>query len=118
MTLTTILILAGAYLFDFSAAFRLKPSLLIDYNQASTVFKASLNAGLMDSRIFVGAAYSHPNFVIALLNFQINTQWLVGYAYTFNTGPVRKALGGSHEIVLRWELRPVIKTIPDDPFYF
>jgi len=111
-------ILAGAYLFDFSTAFRLKPSLLIDYNQASTVFKASLNAGLMDSRIFVGTAYSHPNFVIALLNFQINTQWLVGYAYTFNTGPVRQALGGSHEIVLRWELRPVIKTIPDDPFYF
>jgi type IX secretion system PorP/SprF family membrane protein len=111
-------LLAGAYLFDFSTAFRLKPSVLVDYNQASTTFKASLNAGLMDSRIFVGGAYSYPNFVIALLNFQISPQWLVGYAYTFNTGPVRKALGGSHEVVLRWELRPTIRTIPDDPFYF
>ena len=111
-------ILAGAYLFDFSTAFRLKPSLMIDYNQASTVFKASLNAGFMDSRFFVGGAYSHPNFAIALLNFQVNPQWLVGYAYTFNVGPVHKALGGSHEIVLRWEWRPTIKTIPDDPFYF
>jgi len=111
-------ILASAYLFDISKAFRLKPSVMVDYNQASTSFKASMNVGLMDSRIFVGGAYNYPNFVIALLNFQVNPQWLVGYAYTFNTGPVRTALGGSHEIVLRWEFRPVIQTIPDDPFYF
>jgi len=111
-------ILTGAYQFNFSENFRLKPALWIDYNQAFTSFKASLNAGFLDSRIYVGGAYDYPNFVIALLNFQVNPQWLVGYAYTFNTGPVRKALGGSHEVVLRWELRPVIRTIPDDPFYF
>ena len=111
-------ILTGAYQFNFSENFRLKPSLWIDYNQASTSFKASVNVGLWDSRIYVGGAYHYPNFAIALLNFQVNPQWLVGYAYTFNTGPVRTALGGSHEVVLRWELRPVIRTIPDDPFYF
>jgi hypothetical protein len=66
----------------------------------------------------VGGAYDHPNFAIALLNFQVNPQWLVGYAYTFNVGPLSSYLGGSHEVVLRWELRPVIRTIPDDPFYF
>lgn len=111
-------ILSGAYLFDFSRAFKLKPSMMIDYNKASTSFKASMNVGLMDSRFFVGGAYHHPNFIVALLNFQVNPQWLVGYAYTFNAGPVSTALGGSHEVVLRWELRPVVKTIPDDPFYF
>ncbi len=111
-------ILSGAYLFDISRAFRLKPSFMIDYNQAFTSFKASMNVGLMDSRVFIGGAYDYPNFAIALLNFQVNPQWLVGYAYTFNTGPVRSALGGSHEIVLRWELRPIIRTITDDPFYF
>ena len=111
-------ILAGAYLFDISRAFRLKPSVMVDYNQAFTSFKASMNVGLMDSRVFIGGAYDYPNFAIALLNFQVNPQWLVGYAYTFNTGPVRSALGGSHEIVLRWEFRPIIRTIPDDPFYF
>ena len=111
-------ILTGAYQFNISKAFRLKPSLWIDYNQAYTSFKASLNMGFLDSRIYVGGAYDYPNFAIALLNFQVNPQWLVGYAYTFNTGPVRSALGGSHEVVLRWEFRPVIRTIPDDPFYF
>jgi type IX secretion system PorP/SprF family membrane protein len=111
-------ILTGAYQFNFSENFRLKPSLWIDYNQASTSFKASLNAGFFDSRIYVGGAYDHPNFAIALLNFQVNQQWLVGYAYTFNTGPLRSYLGGSHEVVLRWEFRPVIRTIPNDPFYF
>jgi type IX secretion system PorP/SprF family membrane protein len=111
-------ILSGAYLFDISRAFRLKPSVMIDYNKAFTSFKASMNVGLMDSRFFIGGAYQHPNVAIALLNFQINRQFLVGYAYTFNTGEVRSALGGSHEVVLRWELKPVIKTIPDDPFYF
>jgi len=111
-------ILSSAYLFDISPAFRLKPSVMIDYNQAYTSFKASMNVGLIDSRLFIGGAYDYPNFAIALLNFQVNSQWLVGYAYTFNTGPVTKALGGSHEVVLRWELRPVIHTIPDDPFYF
>lgn len=111
-------ILTGAYQFNVSEDLRLKPSLLIDFNQASTTFKAGLNAGFFDSRIYVGAIYDYPNFAIALLNFQVNPQWLLGYAYTFNTGPLRKYLGGSHEVVLRWELRPVIRTIPDDPFYF
>ena len=111
-------ILTGAYQFNISDGFRLKPSLWIDYNQASTSFKAGLNAGFFDSRIYVGGIYDYPNFAIALLNFQINPQWLVGYAYSFNTGPLKTALGGSHEVVLRWELRPVIRTIPDDPFYF
>jgi type IX secretion system PorP/SprF family membrane protein len=111
-------ILTGAYQFNFSTAFRLKPALWIDYNQAYTTFKASVNMGLMDSRLYLGGAYDYPNFVIALVNFQVNPQWLVGYAYTINTGPVHKVLGGSHEIVLRWEFRPVIRTIRDDPFYF
>ena len=111
-------ILTGAYQFNISKAFRLKPSVWIDYNQAYTSFKASLNMGFLDSRFYVGGAYDYPNFAIALLNFQVNPQWLVGYAYTFNTGPVHKYLGGSHEVVLRWEFRPVIRTIPDDPFYF
>jgi type IX secretion system PorP/SprF family membrane protein len=111
-------ILTGAYQFNISEDFRLKPSLWIDYNQASTTFKAGLNAGFFDSRVYVGGIYDYPNFAIALLNFQVSNQWLVGYAYTFNVGAFGKALGGSHEVVLRWELRPVIRTIPDDPFYF
>lgn len=111
-------IMTGAYLFDISKAFRLKPSVMIDYNQAVTSFKASMNVGLMDSRVFIGGAYDHPNYAIALLNFQVNPQWLVGYAYTISMGDIRGALGGSHEVVLRWEFRPVIRTIPDDPFYF
>lgn len=111
-------IMIGAYLFDFSRAFRLKPSVMVDYNKAFTSFKASLNVGLMDSRVFIGGAYDHPNYAIALLNFQVNSQWLVGYAYTISTRAIRGALGGSHEIVLRWEFKPVIRTIPDDPFYF
>ncbi len=111
-------ILSGAYLFDISRAFRLKPSVMVDISKASTSFKASMNVGLMDSRVFIGGAYDHPNYAIALLNVQVHPQWLVGYAYTIGTGPVRTALGGSHEVVLRWELRPVIQTIPEDPFYF
>jgi len=111
-------ILTGAYQFNISKDFRLKPSLWIDYNQASTSFKASVNMGFFDSRIYVGGAYDYPNFAIALLNFQVNPQWLIGYAYAFNTGPLRTYMGGSHEVVLRWELRPVIRTIPNDPFYF
>ena len=112
------MILTGAYQFNFSEAFRLKPSVLVDYTRSSTSFKASLTAGLLDSRIYIGGAYDYPNFAIALLNFQLNPQWLIGYAYAFNTGEVRSYLGGSHEVVLRWELRPVIRTIPDDPFYY
>jgi len=92
---------------------------MVDYSRASWAFKASLNAGLFQkNKVFIGAAYEHPNYIIALLNIQVNPKWLVGYAYTMGTGKVRTALGGSHEIVLRWELRPTIKTIDEDPFYF
>ncbi len=109
----------GSYLFDFSEAFRLKPTILIDYSRAGTTFKGSLNAGLFNSRVFVGGAYHHPNFGIALLNFQVNPKWMIGYAYSFNLGEISRQLGGgSHELVMRWELKPTIKTIVDDPFYF
>ncbi len=111
-------ILTGAYHFNSEGAVTLKPSVMIDFSRVSTSFKASMNAGFLDGRVFLGAAYDHPNYVIALLNIQVNPQWLVGYAYTMGTGGVIKALGGSHEVVLRWELRPVVHTIPDDPFYF
>jgi type IX secretion system PorP/SprF family membrane protein len=111
-------ILSGAYQFNINENFRLKPSLWIDYNQASTTFKAGVNAGFFDSRVYLGGIYDYPNFAITLINFQVNPQWLVGYAYTFNVGAFKTALGGSHEVVLRWELRPVIRTIIDDPFYF
>ncbi|MCP4310752.1 MAG: type IX secretion system membrane protein PorP/SprF [Bacteroidetes bacterium] len=111
-------IVTGAYLWDISTAFRMKPSFIVDYSRAITSFKTSMNIGLMDSRVFIGGAYDHPNYGIALVNIQVNPQWLVGYAYTIGLKGVRKYLGGAHEVVLRWELRPVIKTIPDDPFYF
>lgn len=111
-------LLTGSYLFDISRAFRLKPSFIVDYSSAFTGFKASMNVGLMDSRLFIGGAYDYPNYAIALLNIQVNPQWLIGYAYTIGMSEVKTALGGAHEIVLRWELRPVIKTIADDPFYF
>jgi type IX secretion system PorP/SprF family membrane protein len=111
-------ILSGAYLFDISKTFRLKPSVMIDYNKAFTSYRASLNIGLMDSRVFVGGAYDFDSYITALLNIKVNPQWMIGYAYMMNTGRVTQALGGSHEVVLRWEFRPIIRTIPDDPFYF
>jgi type IX secretion system PorP/SprF family membrane protein len=111
-------ILTGAYHFNAGGVVSLKPSAIVDISRASTSFKASLNAGFLDGRFFLGAAYDYPNYVIALLNLQVNSQWLVGYAYAMGTGIVRNALGGSHEIVIRWEWKPELNAVPDDPFYF
>ena len=107
----------GAYRFDFGNSFQLKPSVMVDYTRASWSFTGSVNLGLW-KKVFLGAAYAHPQYIIALVNYQVTNKWLVGYAYTMGVGPVQKALGGSHEVVLRWEFRPTVKTIPDDPFYF
>ena len=111
-------ILTGAYEHRFSENFSLKPSLIIDYNRASTTFKASVNAGLLKNRLYLGVAYDNPNYLIALLNVQVNPQWLIGYAYTIGVSEVRTALGGSHEVVLRWELVRILKSYERDPFYF
>jgi len=111
-------ILSGAYEFQFSEAFSLKPSVIVDYNRASTSFKASINAGFMKNRLYLGAAYDNPNYIIALLNVQVSPQWLIGYAYTIGVSEVKTALGGSHEVVLRWELKRILRTQEVDPFYF
>jgi type IX secretion system PorP/SprF family membrane protein len=111
-------ILTGAYHINPGGAVSLKPSAIVDISQASTSFKASLNAGFLDGRFFLGAAYDYPNYAFALLNVQVSSQWLVGYAYTIGMGDVRKYLGGSHEIVIRWEWQPELNAVPDDPFYF
>lgn len=52
------------------------------------------------SKMWGGLTYRHQEAIAALVGFQFDKNWKVGYAYDFNVGKVMKYSGGSHEIMI------------------
>ncbi|MBN1132869.1 MAG: PorP/SprF family type IX secretion system membrane protein [Bacteroidales bacterium] len=113
------IILIGAYLFDFSRNFNMKPALFVDYNRSNTTFKASANFGLLDNRLFVGGVYHHPNYAVVLLNIPVqHEKYMLGFAYTIPLSDIALYYSGTWEIVLRIEWRSINRIPEPNPFYF
>ncbi|PKQ69744.1 PorP/SprF family type IX secretion system membrane protein [Raineya orbicola] len=97
-------VMAG-YAFDLSEDWQLKPSLLFKGVQAAPL-QLDINATLWYLDKF-GAGLSWRSFSSAniLLGYKINEQLSAGYAYDFSTTDLRRYNTGSHELMLRYQLR-------------
>jgi type IX secretion system PorP/SprF family membrane protein len=111
------LLSAGA-LFNVSDNFKIKPSTLLRYT-ANSPFQYDINCNfilLKDGKFWIGASYRHNEAFVGLVEFQINTQFRLGYSYDYTLGDLSKYNSGSHEIVLRYEFRYILKAL--NPKYF
>jgi type IX secretion system PorP/SprF family membrane protein len=111
------LLSAGA-LFNVSDYLKIKPSTLLRYH-ANSPFQYDLNCSfilLKDGKFWVGASYRNKEAFVGLLEFQINTQFRLGYSYDYSLGDLSKYNSGSHEIMLRYEFRYILKAL--NPKYF
>lgn len=96
-------IIAGK-VFDINHDLKFKPALLSKYVNGAPL-QIDLSANFMYQEKFVlGAAYRWNAAVSALVGFQVNESWFIGYSYDAEVTKMADYNSGSHEIFLRFEL--------------
>lgn len=109
-------LITGGYLFSFSDDFRLKPSFLLKYRLDNNFqFDAGANIIIYD-RFWIGGSYRYNDQVIAMVEYQANDQIRAGVAYDIPFGEFSSQLGGSLEIILRYDFKYKIRAV--SPRYF
>ncbi|MBT8393782.1 MAG: type IX secretion system membrane protein PorP/SprF [Flavobacteriaceae bacterium] len=97
--------LIAGYVFDLSADLKLKPAVLLKAVQGAPL-QADLSGNLLlNDKLTLGLAYRWDAALSGLISFQISEGLMIGYAYDWETTELNNYNSGSHEIILRYELR-------------
>lgn len=113
----THIYLIGGYIFNLNPNLKLKPAILAKaVVGAPLALDFSANALLYDS-VTLGLAYRLDAAVSAMAGFQISDQFMVGYAYDYDTTALGNYNDGSHEIFLRFELGTRLKAKVNPRFF-
>lgn len=108
--------LTGGYVFFINPVLKLKPSVLLKY-QPSAPLQADFNINaLIQDKFWVGASFRTGDAVAIILEYQINKQLRVGYAFDYTVSKLNPYSGGTHEVMLGYDFGKYIKV--RTPRYF
>tara|TARA_B110000902_G_scaffold147310_1_gene169892 strand:+ start:1256 stop:2176 length:921 start_codon:yes stop_codon:yes gene_type:complete len=94
----------AGHVFKISQDILFKPAILTKIvSGAPFQLDLSSNFQIYD-KFTIGASYRLDAAVSFLGGFQINRNWLLGYAYDFDTNNLSTYNSGSHEVFLRYEI--------------
>jgi type IX secretion system PorP/SprF family membrane protein len=97
--------------------FKIKPSGYIQYTINNPVlYYLSLSFITLHDAIWMTGSYKSTGEIISIIEFQINKQLRLGYAYDFSVGNLKGYMSGSHEIMLRYDLSYAVRAT--SPGYF
>ena len=104
-------------LFTLGENFKIKPSAYVQYT-IDNPFLYYLSASFYTFRdvICLTGSYKSTGEIISIIEFQINKQLRLGYAYDFSVGNLKGYMSGSHEILLRYDLSYAVRAT--SPGYF
>lgn len=109
--------LIGGMVFDLNVNTKFKPAFLVKYVSGAPVI-ADISANFMFyDRFRIGASYRTGDSFSALAGFQVTPQILIGYAYDYTTTELQKFTSGSHEIIVRFELKSKAKALKSPRFF-
>ncbi len=108
--------LMGGYLFNLNDNFKLKPAFIIDYSLTDTDYQAGLHLIFFRDALWLGGAYKKGRELTAMVEVQINRQLKIGYAYDHSFTDLSRVTSGTHEIMLRYELK--FRADVNSPIYF
>lgn len=96
---------------------KIKPSILVK-KEGDAPLQYDLNVNILFNEIFwIGASYRSDDAIVALLEYQINRKFRVGYSYDITLGGISNYNSGSHELMLGYDFGyPVLKI--KSPRYF
>lgn len=113
--------LTSGYVFNLNENLKLKPSFLLKATNGAPLSLDLNGTFLLYDKFWIGAAYRYNENSTTfggLADFQINDSLRIGYAYETFTGGLRPYLGGTHEIILMFELQKPKSTRIKSPRYF
>lgn len=108
-------LLYGGFIYKQSENLVFKPSVLVKYISNSPV-EFDLNLNAYYKNVGLGVSYRTNDAVVALLNYSINEQFNIGYAYDLTISKLRTFNNGSHEIMLKYQFG--YKVNAPSPRYF
>jgi type IX secretion system PorP/SprF family membrane protein len=86
--------------FPISESIDLKPSTMVKYTPAAPV-EADINCNILyRERVWMGVGYRTGDAIVGMVEYQVNPQLRIGYAYDMTTSKIRHYSSGSHEIML------------------
>ncbi len=95
--------LTSGYVFDIADNLKLKPSTMIKATTGAPIsVDLSLNL-LVDERVELGLSHRLDDSISAMIGFQVNDDFRVGYAYDYTTAKFGDFNSGSHEIMLLFD---------------
>ena len=96
--------LTAGYVFEINQDFLFKPAILTKLVSGAPL-QVDLSANFqMYEKFTLGASYRMDAAVSFLGGFQLNRNWLLGYAYDIDTTTLSTFNSGSHEVFLRYEV--------------
>ncbi len=108
--------LIGGYLWTLSRDLKLKPSALIRYRTGANV-QADLNMNVFFKDHFTaGLSYRTGDALVGMFEVMPTQQWRIGYSYDLGLSAITPYHGGTHELMLQYELGYRIRV--KDPRYF
>jgi len=95
----------GGYIFDINQDIKFKPATLIKITSGAPI-GLDLTANFMyRDKAALGVAFRRGESFGALLEIRLTEQIRAGYAYDFMISELRKASGGSHEIMISYDFK-------------
>lgn len=94
----------GGHVFDLSPSIQFKPAFLAKAVQGAPLQVDVSGNFLINEKFTIGAAYRWSAAMSAMVGFQVNQNWFIGYGYDMETTKLENYNSGSHEIFLRYEL--------------
>ncbi len=112
--------LTAGYVYDLSKSVKFKPSFLVKATSGAPI-SIDVNANfLYKEKIWLGGGYRYnqnTSTLGALADFQISKQLRIGYAYEHYLSDLRPFTGGTHEVLIMFEIVKTGKRIKS-PRYF
>ena len=109
-------LLMGGYLFSLNDNFKLKPAFIVDYSLKDIDYQVGMHLIFFRDALWLGGAYKKGKELSAMIEIQINRQLKLGYAYDHSFTDISRVTNGTHEIMLRYELK--FRADVNSPFYF
>jgi len=107
----------GGYVLPINDQVVFKPSVAVKFvKNAPASYDISANFMLYD-RFWAGLAYRSGDAISFLTQFEVTERLSIGYAYDITLSKIRTTSSGSHEIMLRFDLKSVNDKIRS-PRYF
>ena len=94
----------AGHVFDLSPSIQFKPAAMAKIVQGAPLQLDVSGNFLINEKFTIGAAYRWSAAMSAMVGFQVNQSWFIGYGYDMETTNLADYNSGSHEIFLRYEL--------------